>query len=151
MKALTDLQDKLQTLNDNMIDFVIQILRLHETDITNMNTAEQLYEKGETRDGVKIADFAPYAPLTVQIKQAKGQPTNRVTLLDEGDFHKSVYIIFREDGFEIVADDWKTEDLLRQYGKEIFGLSDENLDELTWQYLFAGLLNSVNQLIINHN
>jgi hypothetical protein len=32
MKALTDLQDKLQTLNDNMIDFVIQILRLHETD-----------------------------------------------------------------------------------------------------------------------
>jgi hypothetical protein len=149
MRAITDLQNRLQTLNDNMTAFVIQILRYHQTDITNMNTAEQLYEKGETRDGIEIASYAPYAPFTVQIKQAKGQPVNRVTLSDEGDFHKSVYIDFRDDCFEILASDWKTEDLLRLYGKEILGLSDENLDELTWQYLYDELKNKMQQIIFN--
>lgn len=56
-----------------------------------MNAEEQLYEQGINRLGVDIMDYAPYSPVTIEIKKALGQPTNRVTLRDEGDFESSFF------------------------------------------------------------
>lgn len=56
-----------------------------------MNAEEQLFEQGINRLGVDIMDYAPYSPLTIAIKEEKGQPTNRVTLRDTGDFEASFF------------------------------------------------------------
>jgi len=144
MRLITDLRDRLQYMQDDMYVFVEDIIRDIENNnhnaITNTNAQIQLHEKGETREGVSIADYMPYSPFTVEIKKSKGQPYDRVTLQDTGDFHKSFYIEYQGDGFEIKADDWKTSMLVRDYGKEILGLNDENVEELLREYIHPKLM-----------
>ena len=69
--------------------------------IIDANAEEQLFEQGINRLGVDIMDYRPYTPLTIAIKEEKGQPTNRVTLRDEGDFESSFYIISKKFEFSI--------------------------------------------------
>ena len=65
--------------------------------------------------------------MTVQIKIEKGQPTDRVTLRDTFEWQSSFYIQYYQDGFEIMAGDWKTDRLKAKYGDEILGLQDDNV------------------------
>lgn len=81
-------------------------------------------------------DIGPeYAPLTVAIKKEKGQPTDRVTLRDEGDFYSSVVLNLDRDRFELVATDPKTPALVEKYGEEILGITEENLEEFRDDYV----------------
>ena len=52
------------------------IILENEYVITDMNSEDQLYEQGINRLGVNIMDYAPYSPLTIEIKKEKGQPRN---------------------------------------------------------------------------
>lgn len=113
-----------------------------------MNTEEQLFEKGEDADGIKIADYAPYAPFTIEMKKAKGQPYNRVTLRDEGDFHSSVFVRVHKDRFEIWASNWKVDWLTRYYGEKILGLNQENQRELARFYIFPDLIQIAKKLLL---
>lgn len=73
----------------------------------------------------------PYAQKTIRAKLKKGQPVDRVTLKDTGDFYKSLYVEFDEDGFYITSSDKDLELLLKEkYGSPILRLSDENLSIL---------------------
>ena len=99
-----------------------------------------MFEQGINRLGVEISDYAPYSPVTIAIKEAKGQPTNRVTLRDEGDFESSFYLEVGDKHFEIKASDFKTEDLIKKYGRQILGLTDENISILIWKYIFPDLM-----------
>ena len=112
-----------------------------------MITEEQLYEQGIRGDDVFIADYAPYSPLTIQIKQAKGQPTDRVTLRDEGDYHRSFYIKVGSDHFEVKASDSKAEKLAREYGEEIMQFTDENLYEVIWSYIYPALIFKLKEML----
>lgn len=98
-------------------------------DVIKMNT-DRLYNLGEYTTGEKIADRVPYKPLTIQIKRSKGQPTDRVTLKDTGDFHASIYLSFDATKMTVLADDPKTAKLVRKYGYEILGLTEQNLIDL---------------------
>jgi len=100
-----------------------------EAEIVDINT-DRLYKAGEyvTRD--KIADRRPYAPMTIRIKKAKGQPTDRVTLKDTGDFYRSIYVKFERDRFTILASDVKTKKLMAKYGADIFGMNGEDMDKI---------------------
>lgn len=102
----------------------------NEFEIAQMNANEQLYGLGIDRNGIDIYEQIPYAQFTIEIKTAKNQPTDRVTLRDTGDFHRNFYVSANETSFEISSTDEKTEDILRKYGDSIFGLTDENLNEL---------------------
>lgn len=42
--------------------------------------------------------------------------------------------------FEIKASDFKTEDLIKKYGRQILGLTDENIAILIWQYIYPDLM-----------
>ena len=114
-------------------------MRENEAVVIDMNAEEQLFERGENRLGVSIADYRPYSPVTIEEKRMRGQPYNRVTLRDTGDFESSFYIRYSGDSFEITASDGKTDDLVRKYGKEIFGLNRDNLDELIRTYMLPFL------------
>lgn len=128
---INDLQKivtRLQNFQDSLIDFIKDELMENEELIVTMNSDEQLFEEGINRVGVSISDYMPYTIKTLAIKTIKGQPTDRVTLRDTGDFESSFWVEFGTDKFEIKASDFKTEKLIVKYGKQIMGLTDDNLD-----------------------
>lgn len=146
MKKLDELIERLKTLPERLNETMVQVIKENETTIVELNSEEQLFEQGINRAGVPIASYAPYSPITIQIKKEKGQPYNRVTLRDEGDFEQSFFIEFTDTGFEIKASDWKAESLIVGYGEEIIGLTDDNLRELIINYILPELRKTVKEL-----
>ena len=145
MKLITDLRKRVIDFNNLLTTgkLIQQIILDNESYIVDMNAEVQLYEQGINNLGVDIADYAPYSPLTIEIKQSKGQPTNRVTLRDEGDFESSFFLEVGNTQFEIKASDWKTEELIHRYGRQILGVTDENISVLIWQYIYPDLSKAV--------
>lgn len=142
MGKIDDLLKRVVKFNDELTSgrLVQKIIWDNEAYIIDMNAEEQLFEQGINRLGVEISDYAPYSLVTIAIKEAKGQPTNRVTLRDEGDFESSFYLEVGDKQFEIKAADFKTEDLIKKYGRQILGLTDENISILIWKYIFPDLM-----------
>lgn len=126
MKVIEDKIKALQLFQDTAEERVITISRSFEAEIIDMNTGQ--LEDGETNQGQGITPG--YRPLTVSIKRQKGQPTNQVTLKDEGDFHRSFFVNYGRLYFALGANDEKAEKLERKYGKDIYGLTNDNQDEL---------------------
>ena len=101
----------------------------YEMDIADMNRA-QLWA-GKDSSNTKMSP--PYAKSTKKRKARKGQPTNRITLKDAGDFHASITAKAERDalvlgsernvkGFELAQ--WLDE---RYYSKgSIYGLTPAN-------------------------
>lgn len=149
MKQITDLRNRVANFNEALTSgrLIQNIIWDNEAYIVDLNAEEQLYEQGINRLGVEIADYAPYSPVTIAIKEAKGQPTNRVTLRDEGDFQSSFYLEVGDKQFEIKAADWKTEELIKKYGRQILGLTDENIKILIWHYIFPDLITEAKKTI----
>jgi len=96
-------------------------------------------EAGVKSDGKEIEP--PYHPITEQIKAAKGQPFDRVTLKNTGKFRSEIFAETNADGIQTGSKDEKTEKLKYGwttdagnqhpgYGEEIFGLTPENQSEL---------------------
>lgn len=149
MKVITDLRKRVADFNEALTSgrLIQNIIWENEAYIVDMNAEEQLFEQGINRLGVEISDYAPYGPVTIEIKEAKGQPTNRVTLRDEGDFESSFFLEVGTKQFEIKASDWKTEELIKKYGRQILGLTDENIAILIWQYIYPDLMNEAKKQI----
>ena len=115
--------------------------------IVSCVATKQLYVKGENALGVEISSYMPYTPFTIEIKKEKGQPTDRVTLRDTGDFYDSMKVDAERTYFEIVADDWKTEELKGKYGDDILGLNAEHKGQLIWDKMYPDLLQYAKGLI----
>lgn len=142
MKLIEDLRDRVKRFNDRLTNgtYIKAIIEENDAYIVDMNAEQQLYEQGVNTYGVKIMDYKPYRPLTIRIKKEKGQPVDRVTLRDTGDFQSSFYLEVGNEQFEIKANDWKTDDLIKKYGREILGLTDKNLSELIWGFIYPDIL-----------
>lgn len=141
MKLIDNLRQRVTEFNELLQSgrLIQSIILGNEYVITDMNSEDQLYEQGINRLGVNIMDYAPYSPLTIEIKKEKGQPYNRVTLRDEGAFEQSFYVEADTQQFTIKAADWKTEDLIQRYGRQILGLTEENKIILIWEYIYPEL------------
>lgn len=125
---------KLERLTPKRIEIeTLKIIKRNEEIALDLNTESQLFERGIGADGKKLTPS--YTPFTKQIKKAKGQPTNRVTLRDEGDFHDSFFV--KTNSFPVVfeAQDWKEQKLVEKYGIEIFGLTNKNRKEISLNYI----------------
>lgn len=127
MDNLDDLLRELRSFDSNAEEIAVHTARLFEAEILDMNTEDQLFSRGEDSKG---ASLGKYAPLTISIKKGLGQPTNRVTLKDTGDFHRSFFARFVGKYITIGATDSKAYKLETKYSKDIFGLSDNNVQEL---------------------
>ena len=146
MKKLTDLIKRLKSFESSLVEIMEGVIRANEDIVMEMNSEDQLFDRGVNRRGEKIADYAPYSAFTVELKKMKGQPTSRVTLRDEGDFHFSFYIDYQPDGFEIRSKDWKERDLTDKYGEEILGLTDENFEDIKINYVAEAVINKLRTL-----
>ena len=133
-----------QLKNGEMVETIIEA---NEPYILDCVRNKQLYNKGVNALGVSIMDYRPYQPLTIMLKSEKGQPTDRVTLKDTGDFYESMRVEADRTQFEIVADDWKTDELKEKYGDAIFGLTDENKGDLIWEKLYPAMLTRTKGLL----
>ena len=149
MKKITDLRKRVADFNEALTSgrLMQDIIWNNDAYIVDMNAEEQLFERGINRLGVEIMDYAPYSPVTIEIKEALGQPTNRVTLRDEGDFESSFFLEVGDKQFEIKASDFKTEDLIKKYGRQILGLTKENIAVLIWQYIFPDLMEKAKNVL----
>lgn len=149
MKSITDLRERVTGLKNGLDSgaWLRDIIMANEAVICDMNAEGQLYQKGVNTYGVPIMDYMPYTPYTIEVKTIKGQPTDRVTLRDTGEFHESFYIEASDTQFVIKAHDWKTEKLIRKYGREILGLTRENLNELIHSYIYPELLSKAKETI----
>ena len=101
--------------------------------IVSLNTQDQLFEKGIRSDNTQIGEYSPF---TISIKQAKGQRYDHITLKDTGDFYDSFTAFVDSSGdIEIETDPIKIDaftglqtDLTIKYGKDIVGLTQDNLE-----------------------
>lgn len=130
MEKIQRLIDNLSYIQRNFDMYVEEIIRDNEQIVINLNQQDQLYNKGITSTSKDISSYRPYKSLTIKIKQEKGQPTDRVTLRDRGDFYEGFYVRYFEEGFLINSTDDKTQELKDKYGKDIFGLTNENISNL---------------------
>lgn len=151
MNIIADLYKRVVIFNEGLVSgmYIQRIIMDNEAYIVDLNAQDQLYEEGINRLGVSIMDYAPYRPLTIAIKEQKGQPTNRVTLRDTGDFESSFYLEVNDKQFEVKASDWKTEALIKKYGRQILGLTDENISSLIWDYIYPDLIEKAREVILN--
>ena len=142
MGILNDLLGRVKTFNEGLTGgtYIAELIERNDWLILSWNADDQLYDKGITATGVSIWDYAPYSPVTIEIKQEEGQPYDRVTLRDTGAFHHSFFLKIDNEKFEFDAEDWKTRDLLRLYGEEIMGLTDENIQRLEEEILLPELM-----------
>jgi hypothetical protein len=98
------------------------IFKEYEPELSDMQR-ERIFE-GKYIDNTNISPG--YTPLTIKIKTAKNQPTDRVTLKDTGDFHEAIFARKEGDFLLINSTDEKTNSLTTKYGEIIFGLTEEN-------------------------
>lgn len=150
--TLRDLLERLQFFQLNTDEIILQVIQDRERDVVRYVTEMQLFMEGlRGEDGAFLMDVHPYHPYTIQVKMEKGQPTDRVTLRDTGDFHDSFFIEYGDAEFLITASDWKTEELMEKYGEGIMALSDENLKGLRSGIIRPGLLEKLKETIYENS
>lgn len=149
MRIINDLRKRVKEYDEGLKSglFVSEIILENEAFIVNMNSELQLYDQGVNNLGVSISDYKPYAEMTIEIKKQKNQPYDRVTLHDEGDFAGSFFLQVGNENFEIKAGDFKTVDLMKKYGRQILGLTNENITQLIWQYIYPDLKTTTKKYI----
>lgn len=111
--------------SDFVVDVVKSIVEDNSNEIIELNTEDQLFDRGIGSDGTALKPS--YSNPYKKLKQAIGQPTDRVTLRLEGDFYKSFEVIIGDKQFRINATDKKTKWLINRYGEKVFGLTKDNL------------------------
>jgi hypothetical protein len=98
-------------------------IKEHEQDIVDLQQ-EQL-SAGLADQGDELQPG--YRPRTIENKLAKGQPVDRVTLKDTGEFYRKQYVKYSIDKFEISSRDRKRNKLVNKYtgnrGGDVFGLT----------------------------
>lgn len=96
--------------------------------VISLNTEEQLFDKGIDARGLRLDTIGgSYAPFTIQKKKSLGQPIDRVTLKDTGEFYDSYMVEVFVGGFIINADPIKEDtNLLVEWGEDIIGLTEES-------------------------
>lgn len=128
MKAIANLAQRVKSLS---IDDMLHELSEHVefTDyIIELNTKNQLYDKGIDAKGERIGS---YSPKTKAIKDANGEISDHVTLLDTGKFYESFRVFLQGSDLIISANTIKdTDDLIFKYGQDILGLNEDSLEKL---------------------
>ena len=147
LKAIQKKTKALKKISKNGANIAAEILMKNDHIIIDMNTDDQLFNKGVDSTGDRIIASDPYSPFTVGIKKLKGQPTNRVTLKDVGNFHGSFKATKSGSNVVIGATDSKTKDLVDRYGKDIFGLIKENKEETRVSYIHPEVSNQISKAL----
>ena len=101
--------------------------------VVELNTEGQLFELGQDESGALLENIGgDYATKTKLYKRQQGQPIDRVTLKDTGEFYRSFRAEVAYNGDIIInANTIKEgEDLQQRWGKGILGLNKQSKEKL---------------------
>lgn len=144
IKPLENAVERILKIKSESKQILIDSLKELEPQILDLQI-EQTTEKGEDATGKELP--GPYADFTIEMKKSKGQRYDIITLYDEGDFHRSKELQFNDEGFEIVATDWKTDELISAWGEAIMGIQKVNLIAISQDlkdYMYIPFKNIIN-------
>lgn len=117
-------------------------VKKNEGIITALNTAN-LYAGKNANNKSLDAIGGAYKPITVEIKKEKGQPYNRTTLRDTGDFYEGFFVDVKKDIWQVESEDSKRDKLVERYGKDIFGNTEKDETMINKQYILPDLLEHI--------
>lgn len=141
MGKVRDLANKLKALDFNKMcaEAVIE----NEQHAMDLNT-QQLF-RGERADGTMLPD---YSFVSVNFYN---KPEGPIRLYDTGDFYGGFQLGSKSGKAEfplyIISTDKKSNELQTRYGREIFGLSEENLHGLAQVFIIPAIGKKLRNLI----
>lgn len=125
MLPFQTLQKNLVKLKNGGLESIIQSsVEKDKEEAIELNTQSQLFNKGIDANGKRIKPA--YAKTTISIKKRKGQPTNRVTLKDTGDFYDDTDLDAGKKDFVMINFNEKFPKLIDKYGGAIMGLTEQS-------------------------
>ena len=143
---LEDLLNKILSLEGKEDEIIEEITNYDETQLFLIKVLqEQLFSSGEDGLGNSLGSYTPF---TVSEKIKKGQPYDRITLKDTGDFYESYFINAFKGGFVIDANAQKTSgNLFVRFGDDVLLPNPETL-ELIKDYYVQQLIEYFKKLLI---
>ena len=141
---LNDFNVTVERLRTSINESIRTSVDQNKTVIKTMQTDEQMYQ-GINASGNSITPF-PYAKSTINYKKRNGQPTDRITLKDSGDFYDSIEIEARTDDFVISTQITYSIYLVTKYA-EILGITDTNLQTFVNTYTLPIIKQRFNDII----
>jgi hypothetical protein len=129
--AIRQLTDRVAKLDEGIILNRFVELPIVQKFILDLNRVDQLFNKGIDS---KNRALGVYTPFTINSKNERGVPVPsdfHITLFDTGQFYSTFVIIPGKDFFEIDANPIREDsNLFEDFGEDILGLNDENLQIL---------------------
>ena len=129
--AIRKLTDRVAKLDEGIILNRFVELPIVQKFILDLNRVDQLFNKGVDS---KNRALGVYTPFTINSKNERGVPVPsdfHITLFDTGQFYSTFVIIPGKDFFEIDANPIREDsNLFEDFGEDILGLNDENLQIL---------------------
>ena len=129
--------------NFDMILFEVFRKSIHEERLVLKDyiIERQLFDKGI--DGNKVS-LGGYSRTTIRMKLALGQPADRVTLKDTGEFHAKIEISAFLDYFEVSSNVTHDKFIFAQYNKDVLKISDDNMMEFAMKSFIPNLKKEIN-------
>ena len=126
--AIYPLAQRIATMDEGLIFEIVFNHQYIKDEIIQMNTEDQLFDKGIDSKGESLGEYSPF---TIELKKLDGQRYDHITLKDEGDFYKSFRVSVNKVTIEITADPIKDgNNLFDDFGEDIIGLTDESKQKL---------------------
>ncbi len=126
MNTWKDVADRIKTLD---LEFeAVESFNDVGKEYARMNNEQNF--QGINQKGQAIVPA--YTATTVAIKKRKGQPSDRVTLKDTGDFYQRRIAIADNTKIYIESDVPYADHLAEKYGDEIHGLTNDNRKDFTF-------------------
>lgn len=119
-----DIIERLEQLKGEYETLITLSIEDTAAEFGKLNT-EQMYQ-GQLNNGDAIQPA--YAANTIAIKKRKGQPYDRVTLRDTGEFHRAFRLQVIGDELVEDSDVEYSPSLEKKYSPAIWGLNDENFE-----------------------
>tara|TARA_R110000824_G_scaffold125895_2_gene285195 strand:- start:1512 stop:1970 length:459 start_codon:yes stop_codon:yes gene_type:complete len=129
--AIFNLTDRIAKLDEGLLLRNFVSIPAVQKFILDLNRVDQLFNKGVDSKNKALGIYTPY---TINSKEERGVPVPsdfHITLFDTGEFYSTFVIIPGKDFFEIDANPIREDsNLFEDFGEDILGLNDENLQVL---------------------
>ena len=138
-RAVLEMKESIPKAIKETINREVEVLR-------RLQTESQLF-KGKNSEGDRIVPL--YKPLTIKIKKEKGDPWDRVTLADTGEFYDTLIIEGYDDYYKIEFSPTLEygRKLIEKYGSNVLGIQQELIEDFVRTFVADNLKKNWNDIL----